>query len=94
MGPDRFVVSLDAAGTLGGLAFADEDLLEVSLGVGGPALVYDGSAAHAGWIAADLEAIAVPEPGASAMLISLALLIALGRRPGARGDTEVVRAIA
>lgn len=74
--PGVFRISLDAAGDLGGVIFADEDLLTVSAS-GGQALVHDGSALAEGWIRADLEAVAVPEPAAAAMLAAGILLLAV-----------------
>lgn len=79
LAPDRLLVSLDIGGVVGGYAFADEDLLEIS-GSLEVTPYLDGSAAHAGWGRADLEAVFVPEPAfASALLLGAGLLAALRR---------------
>jgi uncharacterized protein (TIGR03382 family) len=74
-------LSFDGSGSLGGVAFDDEDVLEYD--AGGPTwtLAYDGSQEHASWAAADLDAVALPEPGATPALgVALAALLAIGRR--------------
>lgn len=74
-------LSFDASGSVGGVDFADEDVLLFD--AGGPTwtLVYDGSVQHPALAAADVEAIELPEPGQLLMLGSgLALLLGLGRR--------------
>jgi hypothetical protein len=53
----RLLVSLDGSGSVGGVPFDDEDVLEVDAGGTGWKLVYDGSALHAGWTGADLDAV-------------------------------------
>ena len=52
-------VSFDTSGNLGGVDFADEDMLSFDPGTGGWALVYDGDVQHADWVAADLDALAL-----------------------------------
>jgi hypothetical protein len=72
-------VSFDTSGSLGGVDFDDEDILEFD--PSGPtwSLVYDGSALHAALAAADV--VAVPEPASWLMLVAgMALLGALYRR--------------
>ena len=54
------LISFDAAGTVGGVSFDDEDVLGYSLNPGGGwGMVYDGSAEHPGaeWNPADLDAL-------------------------------------
>ena len=53
----RLLVSFDTGGTVGGVPFGDEDLLE--LDPAGPSweLAYDGDAEQAGWVGADLDAV-------------------------------------
>jgi hypothetical protein len=61
-------LSFDGSGTLGGVGFDDEDILEFD--ATGPtwSLFYDGSAEHSALAAADV--IAVPEPGRLLLLVS------------------------
>ena len=65
LGGGAFLVSFDTSGSLGGVAFADEDVLRYD----GSAwtLDFDASAADADWAAADLDAVQVPEPSVSAL---------------------------
>jgi hypothetical protein len=79
----RFAMSFDRAGSVSGVAFADEDVLLFDP-AGAPgmqwSLAYDGSAQDADWVAADLDAVAVPEPAATpGVLAGIAGLAALGR---------------
>ncbi|HEX5068557.1 MAG TPA: PEP-CTERM sorting domain-containing protein [Myxococcota bacterium] len=84
-GEGRIAVSFDGAGTLGGVHFQDEDVITLQPGEGGVKLFFDGSAAHAGWADADLDAVAIPEPGVLAGLASgAALLAGLARRRTSR----------
>lgn len=75
-----FLVSFDASGSVGGITFNDEDILRYVGGVW--SLAFDGSAADADWVAADLDAFQVPEPASSAMLGAglVGLSIAAARR--------------
>ena len=58
------LISFDGSGTVGGIDFDDEDVLEVNPGTNAWSLAYDGSALHAGWPAADLVALsALPGSG-------------------------------
>jgi hypothetical protein len=81
-GAGRIGVSFDGAGSLGGVPFQDEDVITLLPGGGGPVLLFfDASSAHAGWADADLDAVALPEPGAhTGMSAGAALLAALARR--------------
>jgi len=54
----RLLLSLDGSGSIAGLAFDDEDVLEVGADGAGWQLAYDGSSRHAGWAGADLDALA------------------------------------
>ena len=53
----RLLVSFDTGGTVGGVSFGDEDVLE--LDPAGPSweLAYDGDAEQGGWVGADLDAL-------------------------------------
>jgi hypothetical protein len=53
----HLLVSFDGSGALGGVAFGDEDVLEFAVASGVWELAYDGSVGHAGWRAADLDAL-------------------------------------
>jgi hypothetical protein len=76
-GEGRIGVSFDGAGSLGGVTFQDEDVITLLPGGGGPVqLFFDASAAHTGWADADLDAVAIPEPGAPAGLAAGAALLA------------------
>jgi hypothetical protein len=75
-GGDLLWVSFDGSGSLGGVHFDDEDILEFD--PSGPtwSLVYDGSVQHATLAAADV--VAVPEPGGWLPVVAgMALLSAL-----------------
>jgi hypothetical protein len=55
---DRLLLSFDGSGSLGGIAFDDEDLLEWDPATGAYALAYDGSAPPAAWsTGADVDAV-------------------------------------
>ncbi|MBW2497383.1 MAG: hypothetical protein JRF61_08945 [Deltaproteobacteria bacterium] len=58
----RIALSFDGAGSLPGVVFADEDVLEYDLSRGTWEITYYGSAEHAGWGSANLDAVALPEP--------------------------------
>jgi hypothetical protein len=77
----NLILSFDTSGTIGGVTFDDEDLLEFTPGPGTWEMAYDGSALHAEWPPADLQSIViVPEPARIALLASgLAFLAAVGR---------------
>jgi len=76
----NLLVSFDGHGSIGGIDFADEDVLSFDSVASTWTHVYDGSAVHPGqWAGADL--VAVPEPGAwSLMGAGMALLAGLARR--------------
>jgi len=53
----HLLLSFDGSGTVGGVSFDDEDVLEFTPTTGAWELADDGSAEHDGWPAADLEAL-------------------------------------
>lgn len=70
-GTDDVLVSFDVGGTLGGVAFSDEDVLRYDAAANTWSLVVDASAADPGWVAADLDAaVPVPEPSGAWLLRS------------------------
>jgi hypothetical protein len=78
---NRGALSFDGSGSIGGVAFDDEDVLILDFGTSTWTLGYDGSAQHAALAAADVEAVALPEPGPWLTLVSgIAFLLGLGRR--------------
>jgi hypothetical protein len=77
----RGAFSFDGSGVVGGVPFDDEDVLMLDVGASTWTLEYDGSAQHAALAAADVEAVALPEPGQLLMLASgITFLLGLGRR--------------
>ncbi len=81
-GAGDLLLSFDVGGTLGGVTFADEDVLRYDPAGHAWSLEVDASASQPDWGAADLDAFAVvPEPGrASGLLPGLALLCGLAWR--------------
>jgi hypothetical protein len=53
----HLLLSFDGSGTVGGVIFDDEDVLEYAPGSNTWTPAYDGSALHAGWPPADLAAV-------------------------------------
>jgi hypothetical protein len=76
----HLALSFDISGTVGGVAFADEDILEFAPSTGTWSMRYDGSAAHPELVAADVDALFVPEPGAVVLAIAALFSLALRRR--------------
>jgi len=76
----NLLVSFDGHGSIGGIDFADEDVLSFDSVASTWIKVYDGSAIHPGqWEGADL--VAVPEPGAWLLIgAGMALLAGLAKR--------------
>ena len=76
----NLLVSFDSDGSIGGIDFADEDVLSFDPVGSTWTHAYDGSAIHPGqWQGADL--VAVPEPAVGSLLgAGMALLYGLGRR--------------
>jgi hypothetical protein len=66
IGGGKFLISLDSAGEIGGIAFDDEDVLRFD-GTNW-SLEFDASAANASWTGADLDAVMLPEPAVGTML--------------------------
>jgi hypothetical protein len=62
LGGNRLAISFDAGGSLPGVVFADEDVLEYDLVEHTWEITYDGSAEHASWDAPNLDAVALPPP--------------------------------
>lgn len=81
-GGSGILLSFDVSGSIGGVSYADEDVLRYDLAGGGWSLELDASTVSAAWEPADLDALhLVPEPGSLAMLASgAATLWALARR--------------
>jgi hypothetical protein len=82
-GQGRLAVSLDGSGSLAGVLFDDEDVVSFDPGGLDPnvVLTYRPSAAYPEWAAADLDAVALPEPVTPAALAAgMLLLAALARR--------------
>ena len=83
LGNGNLGLSFDGSGTLGGVDFDDEDVLEHDLGMGTWEMAYDGSMEHAGLDGGpDLNAIALPEPNGLLLLVSgiAGLLVLAGGR--------------
>ena len=57
LGGGKLAVSLDGSGTLGGVSFDDEDVLEYDPRTGAWGMAYDASTQQAGWAGADLVAV-------------------------------------
>jgi hypothetical protein len=67
LGGGLLAMSFDTAGSVGGIAFDDEDVLRFD--GASWSLEFDGSAASSSWAAADLDAVMVPEPAAAMLLL-------------------------
>lgn len=64
----HLLLSFDGSGTVGGMSFDDEDVLEFDPTGGSWSLLYDGSAEHSGWATADLDALHATFPPTTAVL--------------------------
>ena len=73
LGGGAYAVSFDTTGSLNGIVFADEDLMRWN-GTSW-SLEYDASASDSDWLAADLNAVVVPEPGFAGLLIAGSALL-------------------
>ena len=71
LGGGAFLLSFDTAGSVGGVAFSDEDVLRYD--GASWSLEVDASTIDGDWLAADLDALVVPEPG-----LAVAVLAGLG----------------
>lgn len=69
LGGGSYLMSFDTTGSLGGVVFADEDVLRFD--GSSWTLEFDASVADADWEGADLDAMVIPEPG-------FGLLVGLG----------------
>jgi hypothetical protein len=75
------IFSFDVSGTVGGVDFDDDDLARYSPGSGTWSLYLDLATRDTDWIAADADAVSVPEPGGGLGLVcGVVLILALGRR--------------
>jgi len=75
------LLSFDIGGTLGGITFADEDVLRYDPDGDTWTLVVDTSATQPNWAAADLDALTpVPEPAGTAMLATGLAALGLAAR--------------
>lgn len=81
LGGGAYALSFDGSGSAGGVAFDDEDVLDVDPSGPSVTMAFDASAAHAGWAPSDLDAVMLPEPGSLVGLAAGAvLLLGLARR--------------
>jgi hypothetical protein len=81
----NLALSFDISGSVGGVTFDDEDILEYVEAGGTWSKRYDGSTAHAALAAADVDAVFVPEPmalGAGAAALFGLLMATRRRRAG------------
>lgn len=76
----RGALSFDGSGVIGGVPFDDEDVMIVEFGTSAWSVAYDGSAQHAALAAADVEAVALPEPDQLTLLAAGVAWLALLRR--------------
>jgi hypothetical protein len=81
----RFVLSFDTGGTIGGAVFADEDLVYVDPSLPTWQLLVDGSSLDADLSAADVDAIALPEPHLVGSLVAGICLLGWLKAKGATG---------
>jgi hypothetical protein len=84
LGGGSLLVSFDTSGTIGGIAFDDEDVLRFD--GANWTLEFDGSAADPNWGAADLDA--VPEPTFFSLLAAGTLSIGVAFRRGRRSRAD------
>jgi hypothetical protein len=73
LAPKHLLVSFDGSGTVGGVVFNDDDVLEYDAGTNTWELAYHGSAEHPGWADANLVApyalVVPPSPTPTATLV-------------------------
>ncbi|RIL04650.1 MAG: hypothetical protein DCC71_13315 [Proteobacteria bacterium] len=87
-------LSFDVSGSIGGIPFADEDVLAFAPANGGWSKRYDGSARHAALAAGDVDAVAVPEPLGAGLAAAAALVLLRTRRSTRSSDVELRRSVA
>jgi hypothetical protein len=75
----RLALSFDVSGSLGGVAFADEDVLAFAPASGTWSMLYDGSAKQAALAAADVDALHVPEPAGAGLAVAATLAALCGQ---------------
>ncbi len=94
LGPNTLLLSFDITGAVGGIVFRDEDVMRFEDGVW--SLEYQAAASEPSWIAADLDAMTVPEPTTGPLFVagfaSLAAMAARRRRR--RGPVAVTCTLA
>jgi hypothetical protein len=74
------ILSFDVSGVVGGVDFDDDDLTRFSPGSGVWSLYLDLATRDTDWIAADADAVSLPEPGgALGLACGIGFLIVLGR---------------
>lgn len=77
----HLALSFDISGTVGGVTFDDEDILDFAPVGGTWTKRYDGSTAHAALAAADVDAVFAPEPGTLGIgALGIGALLALRAR--------------
>jgi len=79
LGGGAFLISFDTSGSVGGVVFSDEDVLRFDGAVW--SLEVDTSTLDADWVAADVDAVAVPEPALALGAALGGLLLAARARP-------------
>lgn len=79
-----FALSFDTSGSAGGVDFDDEDVLLLDPDAPRVAMGFDASSVHAGWRAADLDAVVLPEPGVLAGVSAGGFLLTLLTRSRAQ----------
>ena len=89
LGPNRLAVSFDGSGSLPGIVFADEDVVECDMVADTWEITYDGSAEHATWEVPNLDAVGLPPTGASCgigweLSLVMPLLLMAHRMRGSR----------
>lgn len=76
----HLALSFDISGSVGGVSFDDEDILEFTPGPNTWSMRYDGASAFPALAAADVDAVFVPEPGAVALGGAALLALALRKK--------------
>jgi hypothetical protein len=63
LGGDLWLVSFDSGGSIGGVAFAEEDVLRYDQSIATWSIEFDASSEPWNGTGAQLDAVSVPEPG-------------------------------